>query len=80
MVSSAKASMGSYSLITKWTFGNCLGELGDDRQQREPDTGREAADAHGACRLGVRVEVEACAVDGRQDRDGVLGEALARRV
>jgi hypothetical protein len=53
----------------------CLGELGENGQQREPDLGGEAADPYGAGRPGVWAEIEACAVDGRQNGDGVVRKA-----
>ena len=75
MVNRAKASMGSYSLITKWTFGNVsvssatIGSSESRIPVAKPPTRTVAG------WLGVRVEVEVCAVDPRQDRDDVLGEA-----
>ncbi len=49
-------------------------QLGDARQQRDPNPGGEAADPHGAAGFCVRVEVEPRGVDGGQDRDRVVGE------
>ena len=55
------------------------GQFGHDRQQRHADAGRETPDAQGAGRFGVRVEVESGGVDGRQDRDGVVGQPASGR-
>jgi hypothetical protein len=49
-------------------------EVGDHRQQRSPDRGREAGDPHRARRFGVRVEVEPGRLDRGEDGDGVLGQ------
>jgi hypothetical protein len=59
--------------------GMALREVGDGRQQRAPDRGGEPRDAQYAGRLRGRVQVEASGVDGREDRDGVLGQAVAGR-
>ena len=42
-----------------------------DRQQRPADGGGKAGDPQGAGRFGVRIEIEPCGVDRRQDGDGM---------
>ena len=54
-------------------------EVVDRGEERGPDGRREAGDAQHADRLGSRVEVEACGLDGGEDRHRVVGEPSARR-
>ena len=73
---SAKASIGSYSLITSSTFGyrSARSATIGSRDTRTPVA--KPTDADGARRLCVGIEVEARAVDGRQDGDRMVGQPL----
>ena len=47
----------------------------EDWEQRHPDAGGEPADAKGARRLRVGIEVESCGIDGGEDRHRVIGQS-----
>ena len=77
--SRSRASGGSCSWICGRDAGVARREVGDDRQQRAPDGGRERRDPHGAGRLRRRVEVEPGGLDRGEDRHGVVGQPAAGR-
>jgi hypothetical protein len=54
-------------------------QLSDDGQQRDANAGRKAADAYGANRFGIWIEVESCSVNSGQNGDGVIGQPTPGR-
>ena len=56
-----------------------VGQVSQDRQQRVADRSGESADPQHPGWIGIRIEVEPRGVDGREDVDGVVGQAPASR-
>jgi hypothetical protein len=56
-----------------------VGEVVDGGQERAPDRGGKSGDTEHTGGFGCGVEVEPGGVDGGEDGDGVLGQAVAGR-